>query len=138
MSEPRTQLFPNAAQYPSVNDLLNHVELNPDHNLLSQIYRILWNLIVTVRLWPGQLMSEKEISESLRASKPPVREALIRIEEAGLVEVVPKSGTYVTPIRINTSIDACFIRLQLEAKAVSAQPRCTAIGAAKRYCRKTN
>lgn len=78
----------------------------------------MWNLIVTVRLRPGQLVSEKEISESLKASKTPVREALIRLEDAGLVKVVPKSGTYVTPVRINTYFEACFTRLQLEIGAV--------------------
>lgn len=118
MAEHQLQPFPNAAQNSSVNDLLSPIELTTGESLSSQVYEILWDLIVTVRLRPGQLVSEKEISESLRASKTPVREALIRLEEAGLVEVVPKSGTYVTPIRINTYIDACFIRLQLEVGAV--------------------
>lgn len=86
--------------------------------MVNQIHRILWDLITTTRLLPGQLLSEKELSESLNASRTPVREALIRLEEAGLVYVVPKSGTYVTPVRISTYIEACFIRLQLETGAV--------------------
>ena len=55
---------------------------------------------------------------SLKASKTPVREALIRLEDAGLVTIVPKSGSFVAPIRIDRYIDACFIRLQLETGAV--------------------
>jgi len=47
-----------------------------------------------------------------------VREALIRLEDVGLVKVVPKSGTYVTPIRIEAYIEGCFTRLQLETGAV--------------------
>lgn len=102
----------------SVGSLLNEVCLESGQGLANQIYQILWNLIVNIQLQPGQLVSEKEIAESLQSSKTPVREALIRLEEAGLVNVVPKSGTYVTPIRINTYIGACFIRLQLEVGAV--------------------
>lgn len=86
--------------------------------LAPQIYRVIKELIVTIQLVPGQRISEKEISESLGASKTPVREALIRLEDAGLVSVVPKSGTYVTPIRIASFIDGCFTRIQLETGAV--------------------
>ncbi|MGQ7847220.1 GntR family transcriptional regulator [Granulosicoccus sp. 3-233] len=102
----------------SIEDLLDGVELQPGQGLVAQIYDVLWQLIVSIRLLPGQLITEKEIAEALKASKTPVREALIRLEETGLVSVVPKSGTYVTPIRINTYIEACFIRLQLEIGAV--------------------
>lgn len=110
--------FPDASKRSTISDLLETIELVAGEALVPQIYGILWNLIVTVQLRPGQLVSEKEISESLQASKTPVREALIRLEETGLVQVVPKSGTYVTPIRINTYIEACFTRLQLEIGAV--------------------
>lgn len=102
----------------SISILLDEVELEPGQGLVTQIYDVLWQLIVSIRLLPGQLITEKEIAEALNASKTPVREALIRLEETGLVSVVPKSGTYVTPIRINTYIEACFIRLQLEIGAV--------------------
>ena len=43
---------------------------------------------------------------------------MIRLEEAGLVEIIPKSGTYVTPIRIDRYLESCFVRLQLEIGAV--------------------
>ncbi len=102
----------------SVGCLLKDSELVQGQGLAQQIYQLLWKLIVNIELQPGQLVSEKEIAESLQSSKTPVREALIRLEETGLVFVVPKSGTYVTPIRINTYIGACFIRLQLECGAV--------------------
>ncbi len=101
-----------------ISSLLEEVELEQGQGLVTQIYDVLLQLIVSIRLLPGQLITEKEIAEALNASKTPVREALIRLEETGLVSVVPKSGTYVAPIRINTYIEACFIRLQLEIGAV--------------------
>ncbi len=102
----------------ALTELLNGFELDSTEPLASQVYRILRDEIIAIRLQPGQLVSEKEIAEVLKASKTPVREALIRLEFDGLVEIRPKSGTYVTPIRINKYIEACFTRLQLEIGAV--------------------
>lgn len=102
----------------AITDLLQSFKLDPAEPLASQVYRILREEIIAIRLAPGQLVSEKEIAEVLESSKTPVREALIRLENDGLVEIVPKSGTYVSAIRINKYIEACFTRLQLEIGAV--------------------
>lgn len=102
----------------TLKELLEDVTLSGEESLTTQIHSLLWKLIVTFQLRPGQMISEKELSGLFKASKTPVREAIIRLEEAGLVNIVPKSGTYVTPIRIGTYIEACFIRLQLEIGAV--------------------
>ena len=102
----------------TVSELLEGVTLDTTEGLVDQIYTILMELIVTIQIKPGQIMSEKEISESLKASKTPVREALIKLEDTGLVRVVPKSGTYVSPISLDRYIEACFTRLQLEVGAV--------------------
>jgi len=102
----------------ALTDLLRDFELSSEEPLATQVYWILRNEIITLRLLPGQLVAEKEIAEVLSASKTPVREALIRLEFDGLVDIVPKSGTYVSAIRINKYIEACFTRLQLEMGAV--------------------
>ena len=94
-----TELKDNA-----VSDLLEGVVLDPKESLVKQIYAILWELIVNISLKPGQAMSEKEISDALKASKTPVREAIIKLEETGLIRVVPKSGTYVSPISLDRYI----------------------------------
>ena len=102
----------------TISELLEHIELDSNSSLVKQIYNILWGLIVNISLKPGQAMSEKEISESLKASKTPVREAIIKLEETGLIRIVPKSGTYVSPISLDRYIEACFTRLHLEVGAV--------------------
>ncbi len=102
----------------SVTTLLSGTHLNPSKNITFQIFDILRERIVSVRLRPGQRLSEKEIAAALTASKTPVREALIRLDEIGLVKIVPQSGTYVTKISINRYRTACYIRLQLEIGAV--------------------
>ena len=101
-----------------IAELLADKKLEPGQGLVSQIYSLLWDLIVTIRIRPGQRLAEKDVAEALKASKTPVREAMIRLKEAGLLEIVPKSGSYVAPIRISRYIEACFTRLQLEIGAV--------------------
>ncbi len=102
----------------TISELLENVELDPKEGLVKQIYSILWELIVNISLKPGQVMSEKEISEALKASKTPVREAIIKLEETGLINVVPKSGTYISPISLDRYMEACFTRIHLEVGAV--------------------
>lgn len=105
---------------PRLKDLLQGHELDPNANFAFQIFDILRSLIVSVKFRPGQRLSEKEIASVLNASKTPVREALIRLDEINLVKIVPQSGTYVTKISIMRYTTACFIRLQLELGAVRA------------------
>ncbi len=108
----------HAERLRSISDLLLNVELSPNKSKVSQIFEILKTLVVEIRLLPGQQISELEVADALKTSKTPVREALIRLEDAGLVNIVPKSGTYVTPIRIDRFLEACFIRVNLEIGAV--------------------
>lgn len=102
----------------AISVLLKNITLHAGQSLVSQVFSLLKDLIVTIQLRPGQLISEKEIAEALQASKTPVREALIRLEDIGLVNIIPKSGTYVTQIQIDRYLEACFVRLQLEMGAV--------------------
>jgi DNA-binding GntR family transcriptional regulator len=101
-----------------VSDLLAGKSLDTNDSLTSQVYDILKELIITIQLHPGQMLSEKEVAESLQASKTPIREAMIRLQGAGLVEIKPKKGTFITPIKVDRYIEACFVRLQLEVGAV--------------------
>lgn len=101
-----------------VADLLKGKILRTDEPLTTQVYELLKEQIITIRLYPGQMLSEKEVADSLQASKTPIREAMIRLQGSGLVKIVPQKGTFVTPIQIDRYIEACFIRLQLEIGAV--------------------
>ena len=102
----------------AISELLKDKRLDDKGSLTSQVFTLLKDLIITIKLYPGQLISEKEVAETLNASKTPVREAMIRLQGIGLVNIIPKSGTYVTTIQITSYIEACFVRLQLEVGAV--------------------
>ncbi|WP_394155075.1 GntR family transcriptional regulator [Loktanella salsilacus] len=102
----------------TIDQLLADAVLDPHQNITFQVFDILRNFIVSARLRPGQRLSEKEIAAALCASKTPVREAMIRLDEVNLVRIVPQSGTYVTKISVRRYRTACFIQLQLELGAV--------------------
>lgn len=84
------------------------------HSLSSQVYDLLREAIVSLRFKPGDPVSEKVIAEQLKLSRTPVREAIIKLADQGLVTVVPQSGTFVSPIRLADVYQGQFVRESLE------------------------
>lgn len=80
----------------------------------QQIYRFLRHDIVTCAIPPGSLLSEKEIALRFTVSRQPVREAFIKLTEAGLVQVLPQRGTFVRKISARRVADGRFIREAVE------------------------
>src|ERR671931_126314 len=93
----------------------------------ARVYANLRDAIVRAELEPGRQLSENELAASLGVSRTPVREALVRLRDERLVEIVPQLGTFVTAISASAVADAQFIREALECAAVRvAAQRATA------------
>jgi GntR family transcriptional regulator, rspAB operon transcriptional repressor len=86
----------------------------------ARVYANLRDAIVRAELEPGRQLSENELAASLGVSRTPVREALVRLRDDRLVEIVPQLGTFVSPISTRAVADAQFIREALECAAVRA------------------
>ncbi len=84
----------------------------------QQIFRLLRQDIVTARIPPGVLLSEKEISSRFAVSRQPVREAFIKLAEAGLVQILPQRGTLVVRISVSAVAEGSFIRQAVECAVV--------------------
>jgi DNA-binding GntR family transcriptional regulator len=84
------------------------------------VYAELAAAIQDLRLPPGQGLSETELAARLGVSRTPVREAISRLVESGLVSVVPQVGTRVCLIRLDEVMQAQFIREHLEVAAFCA------------------
>ncbi|MEP1209262.1 MAG: GntR family transcriptional regulator [Rhizobiaceae bacterium] len=67
--------------------------------LVDQAYHGIKRRIRENQMPPGSNMPEQQLAESLGVSRTPVREALIRLESEGLVEVVPRHGVRVLPVK---------------------------------------
>jgi len=80
----------------------------------QRIYRALRQAIVKGIFPPGSPLSEKDVSERFGVSRQPVREAFIKLGEAGLVQVLPQRGTFVMKISSKRAEDGRFIREAVE------------------------
>ena len=89
----------------------------------GQVYAVLRDHIVKGHFLPGVALSEKRVAEELGVSRTPVREALIKLSEDGLVNIVPQSGTYVAPIDLDAFYDSQLVRETLECATVFAAAR---------------
>lgn len=84
----------------------------------QRLYQVLRESIIRMVLVPGQGLSEKELADTFSVSRQPVREAFIRLSEAGLVEVRPQRGTFVVKISQQAVLEARFVREAIEVAVV--------------------
>lgn len=70
--------------------------------------------IILCKLAPGQKLSARLLEESLGLGRTPVREALVRLGQEGLVSTIPQSGTYVSKISMQSAENALYMREHLE------------------------
>ncbi len=83
-----------------------------------QVYRALRWQIIRGKLLPGSRLSETESAQRFNVSRQPVREAFIKLSEAGLVEIRPQRGTLVRKISEGAVLEARFVREAIEADVV--------------------
>ena len=84
---------------------------------------VYWDLrraIGTMELVPGTPISESALTEQYGLSRTPVREAILRLVEEGLVDVIPKSGTFVARIPLSALRESLVARRALEEVTVRA------------------
>ncbi len=86
-------------------------------NLGSDVYGILWNWILGHDLHPGQKLSDLHLSEELGVSRTPVREALHRLVQDGIVEYAPNRGFFVARFSAIDIAEIFDLRAALEALA---------------------
>lgn len=86
---------------------------------VSDAYVQLKNEIRSNRMPPGFQAPEPEIALRLGMSRTPVREALIRLEAEGLVELIPRRGARVLPIRVEDMREIYQILTALEPEAAA-------------------
>jgi DNA-binding GntR family transcriptional regulator len=88
------------------------------NTLSTQIHAVLRDQIIAGRLAPRTMLSEQDIAAGFGISRTPVREAMIKLADEGLVEIFPQYGSFVTPIKLRDVFDSQFAREALECAAV--------------------
>lgn len=80
----------------------------------EQIFKKIRMMILNYELKPGDKLIEGQLAEQLGVSRTPVREALHRLEEEGLIEIFPRRYCLVKGITIDSIHEINLIRANLE------------------------
>ncbi|MET8871922.1 GntR family transcriptional regulator [Nocardia sp. NPDC004604] len=103
---------------PAPSSGLRRVVRTPARQRISdRVHDELTSAIRDLRLEPGALLSEAELSVQLGVSRTPLREAISRLVDQGLLSVVSQVRTSVALIDLSEVREACFIRRALETAA---------------------
>lgn len=82
----------------------------------DQIYDILKKEIIDLKITPGSIISENEISKRFVVSRTPIRDVFLRLAQDNLVEILPQRGTRVTLIDIDLVMANIYMRTIVETK----------------------
>ncbi len=77
---------------------LNVAPIETNFSLKDKIYDSLKSAITSMNLYADDAelrLDERQLSDQLEISRTPIREALARLEQEGLVEIVPRRGVYI-------------------------------------------
>jgi len=83
------------------------------------VYDRLREDILCCALQPGSRVHEQALAERFHVSKSPIREALLRLQEQRLVEVLPRKGYRVLPISVSDAAELYQMRLLFEPACVA-------------------
>jgi DNA-binding GntR family transcriptional regulator len=86
-------------------------------SLSDRAYYAIRELIVTLDLAPGSIVSERDLQDRLGLGRTPVREALQRLERECLVEVYPRRGIFVSAVNVRDLGVLSEVRSVLESFA---------------------
>ncbi|CAH1649103.1 putative Uncharacterized HTH-type transcriptional regulator in unstable DNA locus [Hyphomicrobiales bacterium] len=84
-----------------------------------QIYEYLYEKIISLEIAPNTVLSRADLQSQFGVSQTPVRDALMRLEGDGLVDIFPQHATLVTRINIRAARQAHFLRLAVELETLA-------------------
>src|SRR5512139_2228765 len=94
--------------------------LDRDRQAAPQVFERLRGMIIELELPPGSPLSRVALAAQFGVSSTPVRDALMRLEEEGLVDVFPQYATVVSRVDVRLAQQAHFLRQAVELEIVRA------------------
>ena len=92
--------------------------LDRERQAAPQVFERLRGMIIALNLPPGSPLSRAALASQFGVSSTPIRDALMRLAEEGLVDVFPQHATVVSRIDIRLAQQAHFLRQALELEIV--------------------
>jgi len=93
-------------------------------SLSDQVYHYIKRLILSGEIRGGERIPEEKVAQQFGVSRTPIREALNRLEEYGLIQIKPRSYAEVVSLAPHEAGQIAVIRSQLETLAVDLLTDC--------------
>ena len=91
--------------------------------LSEQAYQCIEEMVTTLKLPPGATFTEIWLTETTGFGRTPVREALLRLADDGLIQIVPRRGMVVTDVNVREQLLLLEVRRELERLIASRAAR---------------
>lgn len=82
-----------------------------------QIYKELKRRVIEMEYKPGDPINEKQLIEEFGVSRTPIREAILKLSQQGLLDLKPRVGTFVTQVDLQSVKYAYEVKKNLEGLA---------------------
>ena len=87
-------------------------------SLSNRTFLAIREAIMELNFLPGEIIRKHDICNALGVSRSPVSEALAKLRNEGLVEVVPQSGTFVSRFSLQDIKEGAFLREAIELACI--------------------
>jgi DNA-binding GntR family transcriptional regulator len=87
--------------------------------LTKQVYDVLRTKIIDGAYRPGDKLDIHKLSDEFGVSRSPVKDAINQLVYDGLIEIIPRKGTYVTEVDITSFLETLDARLMVELWAAN-------------------
>lgn len=98
-------------------------EGGPKLGLRDRAYEAIKHEIITLQFAPGTFFSESDICAKLSLTKGPTHQALVRLMQDGLVQLIPRKGVMITPVTLQEVQNVIDVRFLNEPYAAAAAAR---------------
>jgi DNA-binding GntR family transcriptional regulator len=98
---------------------MNHFEplAIPHVRLVDEASKAIREVILTGELPPGSQLRQADLAKKMRISRTPLREALMKLEQEGLIAVLPRRGFRVVDLNLEEAIELYELREMLDGLA---------------------
>ena len=87
-------------------------------SLTNRTFLAVREAIIELKFLPGEIIRKHDICNTLGVSRSPVSEALAKLRNEGLVEVIPQSGTFVSRFSLQDIKEGAFLREAIELACI--------------------
>ena len=121
-----------------VVDKIPPLRLDRHRQSAPQVFDALRARIIALDLPPGTVLARGELADHFGLSQTPIRDALMRLSEEGLVDIFPQHATVVSRIDIASALEVHFLRRSVELEILhtlceSPQTELLALGSKLRH-----